>query len=178
MKSGNCKLCGVFRKHLHKHHVKPRSKGGTDADGVLMLCANCHEDQHGGTFGGSLKGGLANSPEARAKKSLKSKAYWADPTNRARRSELMKEMWKTRDRKKQSEVMRKIWTPEKRALHSEIASKAQRASGQGWKGEPKARLQLSIHMRHLWAQKKAQGSNKPSGSAPVWVSPTFEVTAA
>jgi len=157
IQSGNCQDCGVFRKHLHKHHLKFKTEGGTDADGVVMICANCHEDRHGGIIGGSLRGRLSNSPEARAKRSASLKAWWSDPTNRARMSEKRKAMWRTRDRQKQSEVMKAIWTPEKRALHSEIVSRAQRESGQGWKGDPKTKLRLAIHMRHLWAQAKAEG---------------------
>ena len=154
---GFCADCKIHRKALHKHHLKPKSEGGTDADGIIYICANCHEDRHGGLLGGNIRGRLAQSPEAQLKRSLSLKEYWSDPTNRAKQGERLKESWKTRDRQKMSDEMKRIWTPERRALHGEIVRQAQKEVGRGWRSDPKVRFRLSMHMKHLWAQRKAAG---------------------
>lgn len=51
MSAGTCERCGTARAHIHRHHIKPRSEGGTDEDGIELLCANCHEDEHGSPYG-------------------------------------------------------------------------------------------------------------------------------
>ena len=80
-----CHDCGVERDGLHKHHIVPKSLGGSnDPSNLVTLCANCHEDRHGGPCGGILKGRLSNSPEAQAKRTQTMRALWADPAYRAR----------------------------------------------------------------------------------------------
>ncbi len=80
-----CHDCGVERKWLHKHHILPRSLGGGDeAENLVSICSNCHEERHEGPYGGVLKGRLSNSPQAKAKKSETMKAKFADPIWRAK----------------------------------------------------------------------------------------------
>lgn len=44
--SGNCLRCGMWRKSLHREHIIPRCKGGSEEpDNIQWLCANCHEDK-------------------------------------------------------------------------------------------------------------------------------------
>lgn len=44
--SGNCPKCGAWRQSLHRDHIMPRWKGGTDEpSNIQFLCANCHEDK-------------------------------------------------------------------------------------------------------------------------------------
>lgn len=44
--SGNCEKCGIWRRSLHREHIIPRFKGGSDdQDNIQWLCANCHEDK-------------------------------------------------------------------------------------------------------------------------------------
>jgi hypothetical protein len=47
-----CSRCGATEK-LHVHHIKPVSRGGTDAlSNLTVLCATCHRAEHrrnGGT---------------------------------------------------------------------------------------------------------------------------------
>jgi len=44
--SGNCKFCGVFRHSLHRDHIIPKFKGGSDdPSNWQYICANCHEDK-------------------------------------------------------------------------------------------------------------------------------------
>lgn len=78
----NCENCGVERAYLHRHHVKPRVEGGTDDDGIRRLCANCHEDEHGGPFGGVLSRRLTHSPEASRRRRRSLRMQWADPEYR------------------------------------------------------------------------------------------------
>ena len=43
---GNCSLCGILRQSLHKDHIIPKFKGGTeDESNFQYICANCHEDK-------------------------------------------------------------------------------------------------------------------------------------
>lgn len=44
--SGPCDKCGVWRTSLHRDHVIPKSKGGSDdSENLQYLCANCHQDK-------------------------------------------------------------------------------------------------------------------------------------
>ena len=44
--SGHCVKCRCWRKHLHRDHIVPKWKGGSDTpDNWQWLCANCHEDK-------------------------------------------------------------------------------------------------------------------------------------
>jgi 5-methylcytosine-specific restriction enzyme A len=44
--SGPCQSCGTIRRSLHRDHIVPRWKGGTDdPENIQWLCANCHEDK-------------------------------------------------------------------------------------------------------------------------------------
>ena len=43
-----CQLCGS-RRNLEVHHIRPRSRGGDDAEANLVtLCQGCHKDTHAG----------------------------------------------------------------------------------------------------------------------------------
>jgi hypothetical protein len=45
---GECERCGSVG-HLHGHHLKPYSTHpelGADISNILVLCANCHADEH------------------------------------------------------------------------------------------------------------------------------------
>jgi hypothetical protein len=45
-KSGNCKICGIYRESLHRDHIQPRWDGGSDEpDNIQFICANCHQDK-------------------------------------------------------------------------------------------------------------------------------------
>lgn len=86
--SGNCALCGTFRKSLHRDHIIPRFEGGSDDDSNLQLiCANCHEDK----TALDLKR-VKRSPEVRARVSASLKAYWTPERKRAH-SEKLKANW-------------------------------------------------------------------------------------
>jgi hypothetical protein len=112
----------MIRNSLHKHHLKPRSRGGTDADGVVYICANCHETRHGGTFGGH-KEGLTNTPEVQQKKSEAMKRIWNDQQYRNQNIASRVEAWKSRDRKPMQEFWQEWWTPERRAQRGAEISK-------------------------------------------------------
>lgn len=44
--SGNCVKCGLWRRSLHRDHIIPKFKGGTDdSSNIQFICANCHEDK-------------------------------------------------------------------------------------------------------------------------------------
>lgn len=44
--SGYCPKCGTWRYSLHRDHVVPKFKGGSDDESnVQYICANCHEDK-------------------------------------------------------------------------------------------------------------------------------------
>ena len=45
-RSGPCLKCGVWRHSLHRDHVVPKWKGGSDdPSNFQYICANCHEDK-------------------------------------------------------------------------------------------------------------------------------------
>jgi hypothetical protein len=73
--TGNCTMCGIWRKSLHRDHIVPKFKGGTeDASNIQLLCANCHEDKTVNDFLG--KPGPQFSEAARKVRSEKAKLDW------------------------------------------------------------------------------------------------------
>ena len=65
-RSGHCVKCGTFRISLHRDHIIPRWKGGSDDPvNIQLLCANCHEDKTREDMRGRQHG-----PEERAKNGL------------------------------------------------------------------------------------------------------------
>lgn len=72
MKSGNCKICGVWRQHLDTDHIIPKFQGGTDEpSNIQFICQNCHTDK-------SIKEQQERvfTAEHRAEISARGKAYW------------------------------------------------------------------------------------------------------
>ncbi len=46
IRNGNCSKCGTWRQSLHRDHIVPKWKGGSnDPSNRQLLCANCHEDK-------------------------------------------------------------------------------------------------------------------------------------
>jgi hypothetical protein len=76
MPQGYCERCGFSRRWLHKHHLKFQCDGGTDADGTMLICANCHEDVHEGPMGGKSAMHKRQSPTARAKRAASLRSAW------------------------------------------------------------------------------------------------------
>lgn len=122
---GLCNRCGAGPRGLHTHHKCPRSQGGTDdPTNIEKLCANCHEDEHGGPMGGSLGNAAAHTPEAKAKRSATLKRLWQDPTYRRQHSEGRKRAWAADPERRQrtSELIRR-WYVENPEAASERAQK-------------------------------------------------------
>ena len=45
-RSGNCQICGIWRKVLQRDRIIPKREGGTYApENVQWICANCHQDK-------------------------------------------------------------------------------------------------------------------------------------
>jgi hypothetical protein len=63
-KCSNCSASGV---EMHKHHIVPRSRGGSDSESNLaLLCKDCHGQVHDVTFKsdlGVVKSGINRSKE-------------------------------------------------------------------------------------------------------------------
>jgi len=125
-----CHDCGRSRPWLHFHHIVPKSQGGSDdPENLIEICANCHEDRHGGPYGG-LQGGsrMAHTPEAIAKRRASLLRRWQDPEYRAKHVAAMREGIKKRDNVALAEKLRTIWTPEKRAAHGAHISGIRKAN--------------------------------------------------
>jgi hypothetical protein len=120
MEQGNCSDCGVFRRWLHGHHLKPRIEGGQDADGKIRICANCHEDRHGGPFGGILRGRTSATPAARRKKSKTLRKLWQDPEYRRKTLAGQEKARPNRDNQAIGAKIAATWTPERRAAQSKL----------------------------------------------------------
>jgi glutamate-1-semialdehyde aminotransferase len=111
LSSGKCELCGNERKWLHKHHIVPRSRGGSDdSHNLKSICANCHEDIHDGPYGGPL----AHQGEAVQKQRVKNKACWDDPVRKVKRLLAMHKSGHARktveNSKTLSETIKKRWS--------------------------------------------------------------------
>lgn len=122
----HCEECGVARQYLHRHHIVPRYKGGGDEpENIKRLCANCHEDVHGGPFGGTIGPRASASPEARRKKSVSGKAAWAAGryANRKPRSPEAEAR-----RAAAAVAARRALDPEKEAIRARRSADARRAT--------------------------------------------------
>lgn len=74
--SGNCKICGVYRKSLERDHILPKWKGGLDdPDNIQYLCSNCHRDKTAKDLLG--KPGPVYTEEGRQRQSIVAKLSWA-----------------------------------------------------------------------------------------------------
>lgn len=61
----NCVEC-EGRRHLHLHHIKPLSKGGSnEISNLELLCEDCHSKEHGGR---DFSGAFINSETAFSKR--------------------------------------------------------------------------------------------------------------
>ncbi len=92
-KSGDCVKCGIFRKSLHRDHVVPKCKGGTDDESnIQWLCANCHEDKTREDFTGFnlTPNRKPYSDETRAKISAGNKGKIITVEHRAKTSAALK----------------------------------------------------------------------------------------
>jgi len=160
MQQGNCHDCGKFRRSLHRHHLKPRSKGGTDADGTVLLCANCHEDRHGGCFANEV------SPASRLKHSRNLKKKWRDPKFRARGIANMHKVQKIshspENKAKRGKAMKNLWAD---PAYREKMSKSRKASwakltpaqrAKRTKGFQATYEERSERSRKVWAGKSAE----------------------
>lgn len=109
--------CSSCRKThwIHRHHIIPRSKGGSDDPSNLIdVCSNCHEDIHEGPAGANLR----RDPEIEAKRAAAVQAKWADPKWKAKHLAEMRESLKSVDHKAKGRKTAAAWTPEKRAAHA------------------------------------------------------------
>lgn len=130
---GNCEKCGAHRKSLHKHHWKLQSEGGTDADGISWLCANCHEDEHGGPCGGGGNHRLSQTPTANLKRSISCTLLWGDVDHRRRVLEGQAKA-RTDGKRDDKAIGRKVaaaWTPERRAAHADVLRKVREVALDG-----------------------------------------------
>jgi len=123
---GNCEVCSTFRKWLHKHHEKLQVEGGKDEDGTRLVCANCHEDIHGGPCGGVERGRTSLSPSARKKKAVAAARLWNDPKYRKKVAAGQRRAIKKKDYKAIGRKIAAAWTPERRKAHAKLLSRIKR----------------------------------------------------
>ena len=68
MSFGVCSCCQVEDVELHKHHIVPKSRGGSDESyNLVSLCLDCHGKAHDISFtsdSGLVKGGVTLAKEA------------------------------------------------------------------------------------------------------------------
>jgi hypothetical protein len=156
-----CADCGVERTSLHKHHIIPRSQGGPDTpDNLVGLCSNCHEDRHGGSLGGSLRGLHSQTEEARAKRSATMKAHWEDPEFRARGEAALRSPEK---RAAGSKAQKALWAdPEYRAKVIEQMNRpeARKATVDGYRRW----LEAHPEVREEWAARLGDYARSPEHS--------------
>jgi hypothetical protein len=152
-----CHDCGVERDGLHKHHIVPKSLGGSnDSSNLVKLCANCHEDRHKGPVGGELRGKNSHSPAAQAKKSAVMKAHWQDPAFRAKGVKALQDPNK---RARTAVAMRAVWQdPEYRAHNlaaaaaattPEVIARRGESIRKRWAEDPEYRARNTAHLREI-----------------------------
>jgi len=139
-----CADCGIERPSLHTHHIIPRSQGGTgEPSNLVVLCANCHEDRHGGSFGKYVNGlSLSHTPEAEKKKSETMRKLWSDPQYKAKIIPLLNAGLARMTPEQRAAKSRKLsaaFTPESKKYHAQMSH------------TPEAKVKRSKAMVRLWA---------------------------
>jgi hypothetical protein len=129
--SGNCVVCGIFRKSLHKDHIVPLFKGGLDvSENLQYLCANCHEDKSSIDFIGyqhtaATKAKLSQiaqrprgpySDAHKASLSQAAKKRWQRPEYAERNSAARKGIKRSLETCNKIKTARQKWVAEQRAL--------------------------------------------------------------
>lgn len=115
-----CSSCGAERKYLHRHHIIPKSSGGTDDESnIQRLCSNCHEDIHGGSGFDEVR----RNPELSEKRNQSHREYFQTEKGREHLSRMIvasAEVFKDPERLNARNVaISESWTPEKRAEKAE-----------------------------------------------------------
>ena len=70
---GLCIFCGTVQR-LTRHHIKPKSKGGTNSrENLILLCRPCHDiaDQIAGVATGPRKRNPPTVPKAKKQKPIR-----------------------------------------------------------------------------------------------------------
>jgi methylphosphotriester-DNA--protein-cysteine methyltransferase len=149
MPAGYCARCGAERRWLHKHHLKFQCDGGTDADGTMLVCANCHEDVHEGPMGGKSVAHRRHNPEVNARRAEAMRKKWEDPEVRAKMLNRKPRVSPTAaERLAQSERMRERWadpTDPLRASQAESGSEQSERMRERW-ADPSDQLRVSQDM--------------------------------
>jgi 5-methylcytosine-specific restriction endonuclease McrA len=130
-RSGNCELCGVFRKHLDRDHIIPRWKGGgEEKENIQFICQNCHKDK-------SCEDarGCKFSEESRAKMRASSRKFWDSPRSAEARKNI-------------SEATKLRPSPRKGVKASKETRERLRVSHLGNKHSPEAKAKILAAIRN------------------------------
>ena len=92
-KSGNCALCGIWRKVLCRDRIIPKREGGTyEPSNVQWICANCHQDKSALEQSAAHKG-RKKSPEQIARMVVKATGRPVSQETRERIRQAVKISW-------------------------------------------------------------------------------------
>jgi GTPase involved in cell partitioning and DNA repair len=75
----NCKICKKDVEHLEKHHIVPKSRGGSDDESnLIMVCNECHGLAHDVSFSNKRGGGLIKEKIKEKNELEKQSRKWLD----------------------------------------------------------------------------------------------------
>jgi hypothetical protein len=78
MKNNKCKICKSKSEYLEKHHIIPKSRGGTDDENnLILICSKCHGLAHNVDFSNE-RGGLIKESIIKSEKELKQSNIWLE----------------------------------------------------------------------------------------------------
>jgi hypothetical protein len=73
-----CQICNTKSEFLEKHHIIPKSRGGSDSkNNLIELCSNCHGKAHNIEFKNE-RGGLVKEGAKRTKDQVEKDKEWLE----------------------------------------------------------------------------------------------------
>lgn len=142
-RSGNCKICGVWRKILQRDRIIPVREGGTYvSSNVQWICANCHQDKT------SLEQSAAHKGRPKPPEQLAKMSAW-------QKGKIYSE--ETKENIRQGNLRAYAQNPSLREYLSKKAIERHERDGSYWTGKkrsPETVAKIAASNKKRWEEKR------------------------